>query len=273
MQSREMLLSVLTVLSILTAIFAKDRLFCSVQPVLIFLVISVISNASLLCSHSAVRGQASVDAIRSPDEGRNAFGAENRTPQTDTKPLVQESKREPFFGELAASFKNRLFKTDDVSELELVRMQRLTGDTTYPLHVLSELEGWFPSHRLCTDKSRDAELIYLGAGAAFNRDSPDLSASAKTNIKRVGKLLAKVNFSGLLVIGHADNLGTSIYNYELSQKRAQAFYDELIKVTSLPPEKIRALGRGDTSPIFSPSTTLSIYNRRVELLLICERRK
>lgn len=272
-QSREMLVSMLVVLSIVTAIFAKDRLFCSVQPVLIFLVISVISNAALLCSHSAVRGQASVDAIPSPDEGRNALGAENRIPQADTKPLVQESKREPFFGNLTASFKNRLFKTDDVSELELVRMQRLTGDTTYPLHVLSELEGWFPSHRLCTDKLRDAELIYLGAAAAFDRDSPDLSASARTTIKRVGKLLARVDFSELLIIGHADNLGNSIYNYELSKKRALAFYEALIRETSLPPEKMRALGRGDTSPIFSPSTALSSYNRRVELLIICEHRK
>lgn len=263
-QSKEVLVGAVVILTIATAIFAKDRLFCAIQPVLVFLILSAISNSPFLCS-----------AITAPwsHESPNPTEAAERTSHIDSKPAAPESKRESAFGNLASYFRDRFSATDDLSERELARMQRLTGDTTYPLHVLSELEGWFPNHRLCTDKSQDAELIYLGSAAAFNRNSADLSDSAKTTVRRVGRLLQKVEFSQLLVIGHADNLGNSLYNYELSEKRAQAFFDALIKETVLPASKIRTLGRGDTSPIFSSSTTLSSYNRRVELLVICKEKK
>ncbi len=270
--SKELLLSMLAVLTILTAIAATDRLFCLVQPVLVFLLVSAVVNSSFLCSFKGNHSKPATEPSSNSIHQTSKTGKSDALLQMDSNKYAPQG-RETFFGNLASQVRERLFPGDDVSELELARMQRLIGDTSTQLHVLSELEGWFPSHRICNAGLRETESIYLGASAAFDRDSATLSDSAKTTARRVGKLLNRVSFSELLIVGHADTLGNQLYNQELSEKRARAFFEALIRETTLPPMKIRVIGRGDASPIFSPSTSLSSYNRRVELLVICEQRK
>ena len=67
--------------------------------------------------------------------------------------------------------------------------------------------------------------------------------------------------------GHSDNQGTAAYNLRLSQNRAQAVVDALIKL-GVEPSRLEAKGYGDTKPLL-PNTTEAnkARNRRVQLII------
>jgi OOP family OmpA-OmpF porin len=67
--------------------------------------------------------------------------------------------------------------------------------------------------------------------------------------------------------GHTDNVGTAAANKTLSQQRADAVRDYLIKTGSIAPARLTAVGFGDTKPV-GPNTTEDgrAKNRRVELV-------
>ena len=67
--------------------------------------------------------------------------------------------------------------------------------------------------------------------------------------------------------GHTDNQGTAAYNMRLSQNRAQAVVDTLIKL-GVDPSRLEAKGYGDTKPLV-PNTNEAnkARNRRVQLII------
>ena len=103
----------------------------------------------------------------------------------------------------------------------------------------------------------------------FTFDNSRLTAPAITQLKKVAHDWKKRPGHFLLIQGHADQTGTSDYNYKLSQKRALAVG---IKLTQLgvPKKHIRFEVWGEARP--RPSTRNVAYiqpkaqNRRVEIL-------
>ncbi|MEM9715853.1 MAG: OmpA family protein, partial [Pseudomonadota bacterium] len=69
------------------------------------------------------------------------------------------------------------------------------------------------------------------------------------------------------VIGHTDNTGTSAYNQNLSKQRADSVAAQLIS-RGVSSARIRAFGRGKTSPIATNATADGRQaNRRVEIII------
>lgn len=65
--------------------------------------------------------------------------------------------------------------------------------------------------------------------------------------------------------GHADAVGSELYNFDLSVRRASAVRDALI-ARGVPPERLLARGFGETKPIASNAHSSGrSRNRRVEL--------
>lgn len=70
--------------------------------------------------------------------------------------------------------------------------------------------------------------------------------------------------------GHTDNVGTEEYNQKLSERRAEAVYDALIK-RGVEPHRLRWRGFGMTRPIESNTTEEGrAKNRRTEFLIIAK---
>jgi outer membrane protein OmpA-like peptidoglycan-associated protein len=69
------------------------------------------------------------------------------------------------------------------------------------------------------------------------------------------------------VQGHTDNVGAKAANLTLSQQRADAVRDYLIKTGGIAAARLTAVGFGDTKPV-APNTTDEgkASNRRVELV-------
>ena len=68
--------------------------------------------------------------------------------------------------------------------------------------------------------------------------------------------------------GHTDNKGKSAYNLDLSQKRAKAVYDYLIK-NGVIATRMKYIGFGDTVPISTNDTEEGrALNRRTEMKIV-----
>jgi OOP family OmpA-OmpF porin len=70
---------------------------------------------------------------------------------------------------------------------------------------------------------------------------------------------------GFRVEGHADPRGTSDYNMKLSEERAQAVVSYLTNKLGVLPERLHAVGKGDTE-LFNPQRPEAIENRRVTIV-------
>ncbi|HHB12864.1 MAG TPA: OmpA family protein, partial [Chromatiales bacterium] len=83
----------------------------------------------------------------------------------------------------------------------------------------------------------------------------------------VAVVLKKYKDTRLRVVGHTDSTGSARYNQLLSQQRAQAVADVLIR-DGVPATRITVIGRGENDPIASNATPEGrAQNRRVEILI------
>lgn len=72
----------------------------------------------------------------------------------------------------------------------------------------------------------------------------------------------------MLITGHTDNVGSAFANQRLSEGRARAVREDLIR-RGISPERIEAVGKGEAEPITSNATEEGrALNRRVEFTII-----
>ncbi|HEX6273354.1 MAG TPA: OmpA family protein [Polyangiaceae bacterium] len=102
----------------------------------------------------------------------------------------------------------------------------------------------------------------------FQHDSAEILPDSMGILEEIADVLkTKPDIKSVEVQGHTDNQGTAAYNLRLSQNRAQAVVDALIKL-GVDPGRLEAKGYGDTKPLV-PNTTEpnKARNRRVQLIM------
>jgi outer membrane protein OmpA-like peptidoglycan-associated protein len=117
--------------------------------------------------------------------------------------------------------------------------------------------------------------IYLATDLLFDFDDDALRPDAIPEMEELRDLLLRTDARmppqmPILLEGHADRAGSSPYNLDLSARRARSVRNWLIGQGGVPPERLQAVGRGDTQPIVdAPNKDLQYLNRRVEVLIGC----
>jgi outer membrane protein OmpA-like peptidoglycan-associated protein len=102
----------------------------------------------------------------------------------------------------------------------------------------------------------------------FQHDSAEILPDSTAILEEIADVLnTHPEIKGVEVQGHTDNEGTPAYNLRLSESRAQAVVDTLVKL-GVDPLRLEAKGYGDTKPLL-PNTTESnrARNRRVQLMV------
>ena len=115
--------------------------------------------------------------------------------------------------------------------------------------------------------AREDDKLYvaLPSGILFDVDKTDLRPSARDEIARAADVLVKYPDTYITVEGHTDSTGTPDYNQRLSERRADAVRDELIR-NGVSGSRINIRGYGETDPIADNSTAEGRQaNRRVQL--------
>ena len=101
----------------------------------------------------------------------------------------------------------------------------------------------------------------------FNRDN--LTKEAKEAIDQLAASVATTKGYIITVEGATDSVGSADYNYELSQRRANAVIQYLAAEKSVPAYKIYLIGLGKDKPVDSNSTRDGrAKNRRVDIRLM-----
>lgn len=104
-------------------------------------------------------------------------------------------------------------------------------------------------------------------GIYFDTGKSDLKPESEQAIAEVGKLLKLDSGLKLYVVGHTDNVGGLESNMTLSQDRAAAVMQALIKVHGVAASRLKAFGNGPYAPVSTNETDEGkAKNRRVELV-------
>jgi len=154
----------------------------------------------------------------------------------------------------------------------------LTIGQSYGLYV-SKAGYLFASHTLKTDSlpeggagiKKDVPLEPIRSGASivlnnlfFESGKADLLPFSLPELRKVGRLLSLNPAMKIEVSGHTDNVGKDPDNLLLSQKRANAVRDHLVK-QGIPASRIVPKGYGETKPLNDNSDEEKRQlNRRIE---------
>ncbi len=104
-------------------------------------------------------------------------------------------------------------------------------------------------------------------GIYFDFDKADLKPESQPTIKQIAQLLKDQPKLELVIVGHTDNQGGLEYNMDLSNRRAQAVRDALVRDQGIAPARLSAWGAGYLAPVASNRTEEGrAKNRRVELV-------
>ena len=110
-------------------------------------------------------------------------------------------------------------------------------------------------------------VITLSGGVLFRSAESTLLSSAQVKLDQVANALLDVRARNLIVEGHTDSQGSTSYNQDLSQRRADAVRDYLIQ-KGYPADRIQARGIGKGRPIAdNASPEGRANNRRVEIII------
>lgn len=98
----------------------------------------------------------------------------------------------------------------------------------------------------------------------FDFDKAEITPESYPTLNLINEVLSKSEHLKLLVLAHTDSVGTEEYNLDLSERRAKAVKEFLVK-KGLPPPTVRYRGYGFAKPLADNSTEDGrAKNRRVE---------
>lgn len=104
----------------------------------------------------------------------------------------------------------------------------------------------------------------------FETGKSDIRSEANVFIDKVATILKTRTKANVLVEGHTDNVGSAVFNQQLSERRASAVRDALIK-QGVPVSRIQSQGLGLTKPVADNTTPEGRQtNRRTEIIVLGE---
>lgn len=125
-----------------------------------------------------------------------------------------------------------------------------------------------------TTESPEGSVVTLPEQVLFDFDSAALKPEAGATLDRIAEALALAGDRGVTIRGHTDSRGDDAYNLDLSERRAAAVRDYFVTTRGLAPERLEAVGLGESEPVApnerpdgSDDPDARQQNRRVEIVL------
>jgi outer membrane protein OmpA-like peptidoglycan-associated protein len=103
----------------------------------------------------------------------------------------------------------------------------------------------------------------------FDYNSAEFTPDAYRILRSLGEALKDARLAGdhFKIAGHTDAKGTAEYNQKLSERRAQAVLNYLIRQYDIEPDRLAAAGYGKTQ-LADPAHPEDAVNRRVQVMNI-----
>jgi OOP family OmpA-OmpF porin len=117
------------------------------------------------------------------------------------------------------------------------------------------------------EKAKEGTISVL-QNIFFDVDKYDLKPKSKTELEKILKFLQDNPSIRVEISGHTDNTGSTVYNKQLSQKRAQSVFDYLIQ-NGINSRQLVPKGYGSEQPIADNSTEEGKQkNRRIQFKIV-----
>ena len=115
-------------------------------------------------------------------------------------------------------------------------------------------------------KSDGCELV-VNLHVNFENNSYEVDAASLVRVKRFAKFLVDFTSYTATITGHTNDIGRESANQKLSENRANAVRDLIIK-EGVDASRVTAVGKGETSPMTTNDTPEGLaQNRRIEATL------
>jgi outer membrane protein OmpA-like peptidoglycan-associated protein len=126
---------------------------------------------------------------------------------------------------------------------------------------------------LCPGKPVKVEKVIdrLTLRVNFDFNKSDIRENDIAELQKAVRFIRKYPGAKVRLEGHTDSIGTEEYNQRLSERRAEAVKDYLVKEGATRASKISTVGYGESRPVASNDTEEGMaLNRRVEVLILSE---
>jgi outer membrane protein OmpA-like peptidoglycan-associated protein len=131
----------------------------------------------------------------------------------------------------------------------------------------AELRGSINNPNVTVTNNGQYLTVNMPQDLLFAVDSAALRPDLRADLGTVAMSLIRYPNSRIEVIGHTDNTGSAAYNYDLSQRRANAVASVLSQ-NGVPQGRMTTIGRGFDQPVASNNTAEGrAQNRRVEIII------
>jgi OOP family OmpA-OmpF porin len=104
--------------------------------------------------------------------------------------------------------------------------------------------------------------ITLEAEALFDFDRSLVRSNERVKLDNLVDGLRGVDYDTIIVVGHADRIGTKRYNQRLSERRATAVKAYLVN-QGLGDERIQTEGRGEFEPATDAQACTGVHQRKL----------
>lgn len=125
------------------------------------------------------------------------------------------------------------------------------------------------AHQIEVERLQNENLkITMNSEVSFDFNSSRLQPAFERSLDKVADILKRYDQSSIKIVGHTDNVGSEVYNQQLSEKRSKAVGFAL-EDRGVAPSRIITTGRGESEPRATNTTEAGRQlNRRVEMLII-----
>jgi outer membrane protein OmpA-like peptidoglycan-associated protein len=104
-------------------------------------------------------------------------------------------------------------------------------------------------------------------GILFDVNSDKIKPESYSVLKEIAGVLADNKTVRAKIVGHTDSDGSDASNLDLSKRRAASVVNLLVKEFGIEPSRLESLGKGETEPLSSNTTSEGkADNRRVEFI-------
>ena len=205
-------------------------------------------ESAALSRHSMERAVAAEAAAKAAAEGRQAAESQTASARQEADTARQDATTARDTAARAQAEAERIRKA---AEAEVNRLEAALGQIA--------------------ETRRTALGLVMNLGSdhlKFEFDKADLRPEDRELLSRIAGIIMTSHDYTISVNGHTDDVGSDAYNQKLSERRAEAVRDYLVKA-GLPAEIFTVTGHGKSLPLVKgTSEAARRKNRRVELGLV-----
>lgn len=122
-----------------------------------------------------------------------------------------------------------------------------------------------PAEPIVYEEEVEAETVRVELDVKFDFDKAQVKRDSYSDIENLAEFMKQFPQTATTVEGHTDSVGNAAYNQKLSERRAGAVRDVLVKQYGVEANRVNAVGYGKARPVADNATDSGrAINRRVE---------